>query len=225
MGMAAPVVDPPFRRALGQPEPPSAAYLASQVWTAERVRNELRDERFRIPRYEFAEGELLVTPSSPAFQHQIAARDLFRLLDPYVVAHGLGEAVWSPSDVEVLPGTTMEPDLFVVPPDEARRLLAAGRRWLPVMAVHLVVEVLSPSTQRNDRTVKRVHYWRAGGPQYWVVDLDERAIEVSEPGPVLEARRYTREVVWHPAGAPEPLVIDVRAYFERALGPDDRDAE
>lgn len=217
MGMAAPVADPPFRRALGQPEPPSAAYLASQVWTAERVRNELRDERFRIPRYEFAEGELLVTPSSPAFRHQIAARDLFRLLDPYVLAHGLGEAVWSPSDVEVLPGTTMEPDLFVVPSEEAQRLLEAGRRWLPVMAVHLVIEVLSPSTQRNDRTVKRVHYWRAGVP-YWVVDLDGRAIEVSEPGPVLDARVCAGEVVWHPAGAPAPLVIDVRAYFDGVLG-------
>ena len=215
--MATPAIPQPATHALGVPDPPSAAYLASQRWTAERVRAELVDERRASPRYEFIDGRLLVSPS-PAYSHQVAVRELYDLLGPYVRTHGLGEVAWSPSDVEVVPGTMAQPDLYVVPVDEARRLRAPGYR--AVQQVVLAVEVLSPSSGRMDRVIKRAHYQRAGVPQYWVVDLLTRAFEVSEPGEILGARLYTHQVVWHPTGASEPLVLDVRAYFERVLGAD-----
>jgi len=43
-------------------------------------------------------------------------------------------------------------------------------------------------------------------------------MQVSRPtAPRVEL--YAGELRWHPAGAPEPLVVDVGAYFERVLGP------
>ena len=38
----------------------------------------------------------------------------------------------------------------------------------------LIVEVISPSTARNDRGRKRRRYQRSGVAQYWIVDLDAR---------------------------------------------------
>ena len=41
----------------------------------------------------------------------------------------------------------------------------------------LIVEVLSPSTHRHDRIRKKARYAKAGVPEYWIVDTDERAVE------------------------------------------------
>jgi hypothetical protein len=56
-----------------------------------------------------------------------------------------------------------------------------------------------------------------GVAEYWVVDLDARAFERSTPA---EARPkvLTDRMVWAPAGAAQPLVIDIPAYFEARVG-------
>lgn len=43
-----------------------------------------------------------------------------------------------------------------------------------------MVEVLSPSTRRIDRTAKRLAYEEAGVPAYWLVDPDVPAVTVLE---------------------------------------------
>ena len=57
-----------------------------------------------------------------------------------------------------------------------------------------------------------------GWPEYWVVDCDARLIEVTRPGDPSRVAPYDRELQWHPAGAPEPLVVDVADYFARVGG-------
>lgn len=44
-------------------------------------------------------------------------------------------------------------------------------------APDLVVEVLSPSTARNDRLLKRYYYEKAGVKEYWIVDYQHQTIE------------------------------------------------
>jgi Uma2 family endonuclease len=187
-----------------------------EVWTADRVRAELIDEQRPSPRYEFIGGELLVSPS-PMFVHQVAVAELHAILREYTLRAGIGCALFSPSDVEVAPNTTGQPDVFVVPRSEEARLLAL-RRHEPVRRLLLAAEVLSPSSIRNDRVKKRRHYVR-NDVEYWLVDLDIRAVERNPPGdPRFEP--HDQELVWHPEGATEPLVLDVPAYFTRVLGPD-----
>ena len=41
----------------------------------------------------------------------------------------------------------------------------------------LIVEVLSPSTEKFDRHVKARHYAVLGVPHYWVLDPDQRRLE------------------------------------------------
>ena len=81
----------------------------------------------------------------------------------------------------------------------------------------LVAEVLSPSTARYDRLVKRRLYQRCGVPSYWVVDLDARLFEVWRPGadsPLIASD----QVAWGPTSELDPLVIDLAGYFGEVCG-------
>ena len=51
----------------------------------------------------------------------------------------------------------------------------------------LAVEVLSPSSPRIDRHIKRSLYARHGAPYYWIVDPEARTIDVHS----LTAQGYT----------------------------------
>jgi Uma2 family endonuclease len=68
--------------------------------------------------------------------------------------------------------------------------------------------------------VKRRHYTSAGVPEYGVIDLDARVLEVSRAGDGGRYEPIDDRVTWHPDPAPEPLMIDVAGHFERVLGPE-----
>ena len=169
-------------------------------WTAERVRA-LPDDGLR---HEVVDGEHLVTPS-PRALHQIALSELEAPLRPYVLEHDLGRVLQSPADIEFDPRTLVQPDLFVT---SQRRV----RSWADAQPLRLAVEVLSPSTARADRFVKRRRYQRAGVSEYWIVDLDARLVERWCPGderPDVLAETLT----WHPEPSLPPLSIDLARFF------------
>ena len=116
-------------------------------WTADEVRA-LMDESRPAPRYELIDGELLVTPA-PGPKHQMAAVLLWQKLQQYVQPRGLGTAYVSPADIELAPGSIVQPDVFVVPPSEAPL-----QRWSEVRRLLLAAEVLSPGSARHDRVRK-----------------------------------------------------------------------
>ena len=70
-------------------------------------------------RWELVDGEVLVTPSL-YWVHQRLILRLLRGLEPYVLAHSLGEIFVSPLDVKFEPGLVLQPDLLVVPTGELR---------------------------------------------------------------------------------------------------------
>lgn len=61
---------------------------------------------------------------------------------------------------------------------------------------------------------KREYYMDVGVPDYLVVDREARMIEQWSPD--RDTPRVLRDqLVWHPSGAREPLVVDVPAFFDR----------
>ncbi|MCR4340394.1 MAG: Uma2 family endonuclease [Gemmatimonadaceae bacterium] len=131
-------------------------------WTADDVRALPADRN----RYEVIEGELYVTPA-PSFRHQEALSSLHFAMSLYLREHPVGMVLFAPTDVEFEPESMVQPDLFVLPLVDGRKprsVKEAGK-------LLLAVEVLSPSTARLDRQLKRRLYQRYGVEEYWIVDL------------------------------------------------------
>jgi len=162
-------------------------------------------------RYEVIDGELFVIPS-PSYDHQAAVAVLYRRLAEYLERDRIGYALLAPADVTFSPERLVQPDVFVVPLVSGHR----PRSFEDVKRLLLSVEVLSPSTARQDRVEKRALYRDEGVSEFWIVDLDARTFERSTPADarvdVLDAR-----VEWLPAGASSPFVLDVPAYFAEVL--------
>ena len=157
-------------------------------------------------RYEVVHGELLVTPA-PRLLHQEVVGRLFVALRSYLDAEPIGHALLAPADISWGPDTLVQPDVFVVPLDQARTL-----DWARIRDLLLVAEVLSPSSARADRFTKRTEYQRQGVPLYWVADPDEQRVEIwtsRDTTPRLERKRLT----WWPDGAGRPFEIELGELF------------
>jgi Uma2 family endonuclease len=162
-------------------------------------------------RYEIIDGELFVT-SAPSSMHQRALGVLYRLIADYLDRERVGYVYFAPADVIFSPKRAVQPDLFVTPAVDGR----APRSYAEMKGLTLAVEVLSPSTARLDRVVKRALYRDEGVPEFWVVDMDARTIEKSTPND-LRVDVFDERIEWMPEGASVPLVIDVGAYFTEVL--------
>lgn len=164
-------------------------------------------------RRECVAGELLVTPA-PDAPHQAILAELFHHLDAYVRQHRAGWVRWSPADITLDERTLVQPDLFVLP-----RSLPPAAPWSDVRELLLVVEVLSPSSARADRVLKRRAYQRAGVPTYWIVDPDARLVEEWRPESVMPMISDAVIERW-PSGAVEPLRLELPHLFRDALESD-----
>lgn len=153
-------------------------------------------------RHELFDGELVVSPT-PVPRHQVVAFRLGNQLQSYVQRHGLGFALSLPADLSLDGAQVAQPDVFVLPP-----LAKIPPSWDDVPNPVLVVEILSPSTARYDRTVKRHHYLRVGIPEYWIVDAAAQVVERWRPGD--ERPEIVEDAVtWQPRPDLEPLTIDL----------------
>ena len=118
-------------------------------------------------RYEVIRGFLYVSPA-PSLPHQRALGQIFRQLDRFVLAEGLGEVLVAPVDV-LLPreiAAPVQPDLMFFRTGNQPGAEAMNFKGVP----DLVVEILSPSTRRLDRSIKLAAYRDAGVPEFWLAD-------------------------------------------------------
>jgi Uma2 family endonuclease len=182
--------------------------IGADPWTAEMVRAFPSDGN----RYEVIDGDLLVTPS-PAWDHQSVVSELCLRLRAWTRTHGVGDTMVSPADIELEPRSLVQPDLFVVRPNDDG---SKPRGWRDVTRLALAIEVLSPSSARDDRTRKRTLFARVGVPEYWIVNTVDRVVERWRPGDDLP-ELCNRTLSWHPEGAADALVIDLPSLFRAAL--------
>ena len=119
--------------------------------------------------YELIDGRIVMTPPA-GWPHGRLDAKLSRLLGDHVERHRLGIVLGSSTGYDLPSGDTVEPDVSYIATD---RLAAGPRptrgRFLGVVP-NLVVEILSPSTSRRDRTDKKALYERNGVQEYWIVD-------------------------------------------------------
>jgi Uma2 family endonuclease len=110
-------------------------------------------------------GGFVREPAMPNYQHQRVATRLLALLYAHVQQRGVGE-VLSPMDVvlDEAAALVIQPDLVFVGRD--RLGIIRERIW---GAPDLVVEIVSPHTERRDRTTKVGWYRNYGVRECWLI--------------------------------------------------------
>jgi Uma2 family endonuclease len=161
-------------------------------------------------RHELIDGIHVVSPS-PSFRHQRVVEVLGERIRLHLRATAVARVMVLPGDLALGDDEVLQPDLFVYP-----RTSPPPTSWLDITSLLLAVEVLSPSTARYDRGLKRRRYQRAGTPEYWVVDIDARLVERWRPE---DSRPEVVDAIleWRVTPDASPLVIDLDAFWREAL--------
>ena len=120
-------------------------------------------------RHEIIDGEHYVN-STPSTYHQTVSRHVKFQLYSKIELTGRGYIFNSPIDLELSPNNIIQPDLVTV----LDRLIITPTKIKGVP--DLVVEILSPSSERNDRVLKFELYEKSGVAEYWIVDPHEHVV-------------------------------------------------
>jgi Uma2 family endonuclease len=149
--------------------------------------------------YELINGHI-VKKQAPAPPHQKAVGKIFKLIDTFGEEKQLGDCYLSPIDVFFDKYNNTQPDVLFIKKDRLFIVTNDGIMGHP----DLIVEVLSPSTYRNDRTAKKDLYCQFGVSEYWIVDPKNQAIEVY----TLENNDYTMSSFAIETGEIESKVLE-----------------
>jgi Uma2 family endonuclease len=159
-------------------------------------------------RYEVIDGELFVS-SAPQAIHQHILMNIGYEFRIYLKQHPIGK---------VFPGVGIVfdeydgviPDLVFATDERMRTALVGGRfRAAP----EIVIEIVSPghSNDRRDRHVKRSLYATHSVEEYWIVDPENRSVEIHRRDSGFENLRGKDELT-------SPVLpgfsVPVSAFFE-----------
>lgn len=155
-------------------------------------------------RYELLDGVLLVTPA-PSFGHEtIVSRIAFILA---TAVQGPGHAhVLTHGAVSFPPRTQLEPDILVIPQQFPREA-----KWHEITEHWLAVEVFSRSSRIYDSEFKRDAYLALGVREVWLVDRDDRSVEVWQ---TRDKGRTEREsITWRVPRPAREVRVDLAEVF------------
>jgi Uma2 family endonuclease len=126
-------------------------------------------------RYELIDGELYVS-TAPSVFHQSILANIVIAFGNYLAEHPVGR---------IFPGVGVIfddydgviPDLVFATHERIRKAVAGGRFHA---APEIVIEILSPgaSNEKRDRHIKRSLFALRGDGEYWIVDPENRCVEV-----------------------------------------------
>lgn len=123
---------------------------------------------------ELSNGFLEVLPIPTRF-HQSIALFLYRQLHAFLISWGNGgQACAAPVPIRLWQDKVREPDVFYIAKDHL------GDPRKRTEKIDLAMEVVSGGSQdrKRDYDEKVVDYAKAGIPEYWIVDPDEKKITV-----------------------------------------------
>ena len=159
--------------------------------------------------YEVVDGILYMSPALNV-AHQSSAGRFTALLMLHVEFPKLGRVLPTPIDVELAPGTVVQPDVVVILNANLGIITFSRIIGIP----DLVVEVASPSTAGYDRRTKQDAYASAGVREYWIADALAQTVEPL----VLEGSAYRSLGVYQgqatlPSRVVAGLTVPVRDFF------------
>ena len=121
-------------------------------------------------RHEVIGGVHFVNPAPSTYHQYVSRRLQFQLYSSIELA-GLGSVINAPVEVQLTDHDIVQPDLVIVLKDN-RIITPSKVKGVP----EHIVEIISPSSEKNDRSLKRSLYEQAGVSEYWIVDPFEHSI-------------------------------------------------
>ena len=183
--------------------PPAYRHGRPLSYTADMVRALPEDGN----RYEVVYGELLVTPA-PAM-----ARDNPESpaggCRPVSQNHAIGEVLGSRADISWGHGRAGVARRVRRPPRGA----GADARLVPdAGSAARGRDPQSLAAAKHDRFIKRRRCQEAGIPLYWLVDAEERRVEIWTPADTLPGLEH-EVLTWQPGGAAEAFSLPLTELF------------
>jgi Uma2 family endonuclease len=146
--------------------------LEKEMREEAQKRNEFYELIHENVKAEFINGAIIY--HSPVMRrHWKVSMKVSKFLATYVDDHDLGE-VGVEKVMISLTRNDYEPDIVFFPKEKSR-LFTPQQMHFP--APDLVVEILSDSTEKNDRNIKFRDYASHGVKEYWIIDADKASLE------------------------------------------------
>jgi Uma2 family endonuclease len=146
--------------------------LTRKLEAEKERRRKFYEEMTPEQKIEFIDGEVVL--HSPARNiHLDVTKRVLRLVDSFVALNKLGEVKFEKCLV-VFPRNDYEPDLVFF---GAKKTEAFENEKMRFPVPDFVVEVLSKSTEANDRGVKFEEYAANGVAEYWIINTDQGVLE------------------------------------------------
>jgi Uma2 family endonuclease len=165
-------------------------------------------------RYEIIDGELYVA-KQPNWYHQYASGRIFRHLDEWSEQSGLGMANQAPGLI-FAEDDDVAPDLVWISHERLVTALHADGKLHS--APELVVEILSPGkrNRERDQQAKLDLYSRRGVQEYWIVDYEQRQVEIYRRD---EAALKLRVTLFAPDELRSPLLPGFACSVSKLFSP------
>ncbi len=153
------IAESPTQSALQLPTPANA----QKKWTYEEIAA-LPDDKLR----ELHDGVPIIMPS-PSLRHQKIYRRLLKFIEAWIDGGGKGLIYPQPVDLKIDNYRTLIPDLIYYLTNYEATVESENGNYL-IAVPNLVVEIVSPSSQRTDRYYKFDVYAEIGVKYYWTID-------------------------------------------------------
>ena len=197
---------------MNSPVLPEILQEVEVAWAREqKLRQKFYQDITPEHKWEFIQGEVIMH-SPAANRHLMATKRLMALMDTYVRVRQLG-LVHSEKAMTSFPRNDYEPDVLFLGLAKAS-LIDPDTLRFPIP--DLIVEVLSPSTEKRDRGVKFEDYALHGVGEYWIVDPAAETVELYRlsgdaypPVPAQAEGLLSSDVI-------PGFEISVRAVFDEA---------
>lgn len=154
------------------------AFVSIETFTSEEFERLMADLPANDPNtYELIDGRIIMTPPA-GWPHGEYESGIVAALRDFVTTHQLGRVFGSSQGFRLTEKDTVAPDAAYV----------SNQRWAespspvvgkPLRVIpNLVVEILSPTTAKNDLEDKRALYERCGVDEYWIVDPQKPSMTI-----------------------------------------------
>ncbi len=116
-------------------------------------------------------NQLVMSPA-PSDPHQSVLLDISTDLNIFVKKNNLGALRIAPYDVYFNKENVFQPDIVFVAKENTHKIKKNGLHGAP----DLVIEILSPATEKYDRGNKKEIYEKYGVKEYWLVEPESKQV-------------------------------------------------